>query len=551
LVFIDPVLNCDGTMRLDVTETGTEFYHVDDQFDPQYVRRDILTMVPGGYQTVPVWTSPDLTNAWNEYIYRRLDADVAFERYNAKIQGIVEPLKVRVISKGEAAPYYASRGLQKALHGALRQQPCFRLIGRPLDATAVTDIYRDGDTWLSADYKAATDNLSASLSEMILDEMTAGYPEDLRTVWKKVLAPHSISYPRFDGKPKIPDVDQTNGQLMGSILSFPVLCLANLILFLWFESKCGRKATLGAANRSVLINGDDLLARVNVAEFPIYQDLAKRIGLPLSVGKTYTHPVVLNVNSTCYHANARGVTRVDYLNTGLLFGQGKVMSTEEGETRSVSATFNEVVKGALPGRQCEIAAKFIAQNSEAILRETTVRGFVRNLFLPEALGGVGQTPPLGFRVRFTSDQKRVAYHLYNENRFMWVHGGVPVTPVYHEMTVPKSPWELAKIAEQLRPRMARKGRLGVRKFIGAKFYDSTVPRWFLPGEDVGYYRRLHLLAAEHGQKGLVPESVCVYDEEPLRGTPFQDLATDLEEAISGDHELIVSLGMSRYENPLL
>jgi len=60
-------------------------------------------------------------------------------------------MKVRVISKGPAIPYYRAKELQKALHSALRGMPQFRLIGRwlcPTDLMDLDDSRSESDSWI-------------------------------------------------------------------------------------------------------------------------------------------------------------------------------------------------------------------------------------------------------------------------------------------------------------------------------------------------------------------------------------------------------------------
>jgi hypothetical protein len=403
------------------------------------------------------------------------------------------------------------------------------------------DINRPGDVWLSADYKAATDNLSARLSAWILEQLTQGHPYEWRRLWQLVLAPHDCEYPSKSG---VEPVRQTNGQLMGSILSFPVLCLANLLLFLWFEKKCGRRATLKSACQSVLINGDDLVARINRSEFPIFQDLARRIGLPLSVGKTYVHEKVLNVNSTCYHYHTEHTPqKVCFLNTGLLFGQGKVMSHQEAdgsevvETRHVTSTFNEYVQGALPGRQCEAAADFIRQNTETLQNEC--RG--RNMFLPEALGGMGCVPPLGFSVKFNSGQKRLAKQLWESDRYLYVHDGVAPFRAIPARSGFKAdyPWSLLSL-EQREKRSLKRSRINfsVRRFVGRQLVRSPVPRectW----DELRIHRIRLELAQRHGRmvhgisvvafRDECPDGVLPSIESIESALPFGELVLPLME----------------------
>jgi hypothetical protein len=178
---------------------------------------------------------PDGEEEWNSLFsnaskQRLLEA----ETLHCVIQGVIEPNKVRVISKGPGHHYYLARTLQKALASALRDIPCFVLTGRTLSPTDLIDLSasrQPGDEWFSIDYSAATDGLSTSLSREIFETLLSPIltTEELRRAWL-VLGPHQFSYPcgeALDG-PYL----QRNGQLMGSPLSFPFLCLANLCLYL-------------------------------------------------------------------------------------------------------------------------------------------------------------------------------------------------------------------------------------------------------------------------------------------------------------------------------
>ena len=60
----------------------------------------------------------------------------------AKVEAVLEPFKVRTISKGESLPYYLGKRVQRVLHTAMRSMDCFRLIGRPLDPPDLLDLVR-------------------------------------------------------------------------------------------------------------------------------------------------------------------------------------------------------------------------------------------------------------------------------------------------------------------------------------------------------------------------------------------------------------------------
>lgn len=357
----------------------------------------------------------------------------------ARVEAVLEPLKVRTISKGPAVEYNAAKPVQKKLHSILRRMNPFRLIGRPFRQTDLVDIRRaqerlgslEDHEWLSIDYSSATDGLSARLSAGILEEILGSLAFENLGYFRmltSVLAPHRISYPTVAGT-QLEDVDQQNGQLMGSPLSFPVLCIANLALYLLVRSITRPDASLEDLMDAVLINGDDMLYIGTEEEWKLHHEFGSWFGLAMSPGKAYKHKVYANINSVCSHYDLRWESTpkvIPFLNVGLMLGNHKVLGKVESGGKAltkvkftseialsrddvktgapVSACFNEVVNGALPGRQADIAKMYISINGDAIKAEC----WGRNLFLPTSVGGLGQTAPLGFRTKVTDEQVALA-----------------------------------------------------------------------------------------------------------------------------------------------
>lgn len=372
----------------------------------------------------------------------------------ATIQAVLEPLKVRVISKGNAAPYYISKRLQKALHGVMREMDCFRLIGAPLGAVDLVDLalnpVQTGTgqlEWFSIDYSAATDRLSARLSASILNYLVEGQDLAMQNVWRAVLAPHFCKYP-FPFDSAVPAVQQVNGQLMGSILSFPILCLANLGLYLTTIQEDSR--SLSDKLKGVLVNGDDMLYVAPASLWKVHVQNGLRVGLTMSPGKAYHHPVYANANSACYHFDLNqlktttivrltGMRReggiptpvwsefksfasrsstpfsIPFLNTGLYFGQNKVLGGDDHDVeKSYSSTINRLVQGALPGKAADLLAMYISRHKSELNKECVGR----NLFLPESLGGMGVNPVEGFAsTKITIAQRALAKQMMVSNPF--------------------------------------------------------------------------------------------------------------------------------------
>jgi len=348
-------------------------------------------------------------------------------RLPCMIQGVIEPLKVRVISKGPAAPYYLSKAFQKALHTEMRNMDCFRLIGRPISATDLIDLDRnsvrmrmfEGRQWFSIDYSAATDGLSARLSAAILSALLPdGMSDRERSRLLSVLAPHRCEYPPKSG---VEPVDEVNGQLMGSILSFPVLCLANLGLYLAVIQADSRPLPQKLAG--VLVNGDDMLYVAAPSLYERHAQLGRKCGLELSVGKSYRHRTFASANSTCFHSPldqtprfngpklAPGVRQISYLNTGLFFGAGKVHGVSSIEGRDASESGRLEVLGKLlsgcwsTSQEKDLASMYFARHRVEISEEAQGR----NYFVHRSLGGCGVTVPEGWKWTTTARHRAIAF----------------------------------------------------------------------------------------------------------------------------------------------
>jgi len=403
------------------------------------------------------YRKPVAERAWNDSV----NGEAFFyhgQSLRATIQVVLEPLKTRVISKGEATPYYLSKPLQVKIHDILRRREEFRLIGRPLSATDLMDLEENrvqGGVgryeWFSIDYSAATDGLSARLSASIMARLLRGQRSDLLPIWMSVLAPHLCRYP-FPHDDVLP-IQQVNGQLMGSILSFPILCLANLGLYLHCIKDDPRP--LKQKLKGVLVNGDDMLYVARRSRWATHVAQGEKVGLHMSPGKAYHDRVFANANSACFHFplldenrqghfvtehwTSSGSTKWDdtfiparfvdsrtatpkaipFLNSGLYFGQNKVMNkvSETGsEVQSRVSVIEELLRGCRAGmksRLQEIFAGYLKRHKAEIFQET---GF-RNLFISRGLGGMGLTPHPDLSFRITDSQRRLAYRLYHESRY--------------------------------------------------------------------------------------------------------------------------------------
>jgi len=214
-----------------------------------------------------------------------------------KAQAILEPLKVRMITVG-SGDNWALKPLQKAMFNALSRWKCFKPCFTPDYDKEIEELMSIEGNWLSGDYSAATDGLHSQIMGVAIEQIAnilQDYSPELIPYLLKEGLPHTVVYPPWTG---IEPITQTNGQLMGSLLSFPILCLANAFTI------C--KAT-GTSLETLpgLIHGDDVLARLNRNQFSRWGTIAGQIGLELSIGKNYYSPRWGSIDSQIFFEGKR------------------------------------------------------------------------------------------------------------------------------------------------------------------------------------------------------------------------------------------------------
>jgi hypothetical protein len=198
-----------------------------------------------------------------------------------KAHALPEPLKVRMITIGEVDTKVL-QPLQKALWAGLGRCPQFCLTNGVKDLedfaedtlpwiyrieAVIRNIREQGDlredcpVWLSGDYTAATDNFPMWATEALMEGILECIDHEPTKRWARwEISPHRMYYPERD-----PEM-QTSGQLMGSLLSFPLLCLLND--FVMKES--------GFDPNTYLVNGDDVVARSSLEKIETWRSLAPR-----------------------------------------------------------------------------------------------------------------------------------------------------------------------------------------------------------------------------------------------------------------------------------
>jgi hypothetical protein len=242
---------------------------------------------------------------------------------------IAEPMKVRTVTIAEALPYWYASLLQPYLWGTVSRHPTFKLTSTPISVERITrqlgkgSLGLDSSWYLSGDYAGATNNLKAWLVDKILDKWSslAGWSEDMyKTVYQGLHLHHIQSWLDSSfSEGADPDIsaDQQRGQLMGSPVSFPFLCLANAVVC-FTAAKLSKEDWKDFHSAPFLINGDDVSARVGEDYFKSWESIAGECGLVSSVGKTYFSQQFVIMNSTSYRCTSGTFELIPLLRWNLL-----------------------------------------------------------------------------------------------------------------------------------------------------------------------------------------------------------------------------------------
>jgi len=317
------------------------------------------------------------------------------EPITVRVHAVSEPLKARLITKGPSFRYWISRFFQKAMWQYLQGYVAFSLTGRPLLISDLNLMVARAKkmgfvftSFVSGDYSAATDGLDINFTKICFESFLAkcNYSGDLNEILRSVIYEHFITYPEWT---EIESFLQKNGQLMGSTLSFPILCMVNFICY-WKSMEEYAGFRINIHDLPVLVNGDDILFPSNDVLYKIWLNNIQKVGFKLSVGKNYVHHSVLTINSQCfsYSYGTDSFLPIKFVNCGLLTGQSKKGgSVSSRSDQSLTSIYNELIENSPdPVRTHK---RFLFYYKDIVKQHTEFGGLSMNLFADINYGGLG------------------------------------------------------------------------------------------------------------------------------------------------------------------
>lgn len=184
---------------------------------------------------------------------------------------------------------------------------------------------RKGEVFVSGDYESATDNISSDVVRAVLVALrgTSGLPG---SVWDLALT-RSQSFLEGPGCCGV----QSRGQLMGTFLSFPLLCLVNYLTFRWLVPRPGVP---------VRVNGDDIVFRASPSEAERWLGGVGGAGLVLSRGKTLVHESCFTLNSALFRGGRFKAHALPFVRSRALFDKPSSPSAWAGQYASLCPGFS-------------------------------------------------------------------------------------------------------------------------------------------------------------------------------------------------------------------
>jgi len=378
------------------------------------ILEDCLPVLPD--ITSIIYDDSGLCAAWKETM-DQIELSLQSEEPLVEPVGLSEALKVRVISKGPPKLYTYFSPLQKFMHSTLRKIPAFGLIGTPVTEEIINKTFKrmilDEDIIINGDYQASTDNLRGWVTETIAHELCEVLNENVTVENDGRLIDYELLKRSLTGHKFVMEdgsiLPQTDGQLMGSVTSFPILCIANAAMCRWaLEVSDGIQYSVNRESKDrrvpLLVNGDDMTMHGRRKYLRKNWEAATSFGgLSTSPGKTLfslpDRPIVV-INSATYDYVEKEFHERKYVNLGIV--KGFTRSTSNVETsvqgnnlKSVGkhkyeelGTLHRELKRSCPEEVWEEVSQMFIDNNRDILEQRPNIPWIT----PEYLGGPGLVP---------------------------------------------------------------------------------------------------------------------------------------------------------------
>jgi hypothetical protein len=209
---------------------------------------------------------------------------------------------------------------------------------------------------VSGDYRAATDNLPTEVASAILLEAAKSSAVVPTSVWAYALEMLRPVVSFRDSSGLWDSFEVRRGQMMGSYLSFPLLCLQNFVAFRYALFTAGRSRE----RLPLLINGDDILFQSDESFFDHWKSVVGMVGLEVETSKTSFSSSYGTINSTLVRWRRQRLRVVPTVRLGVL--------RHRDYLNGIGRSFSSFVRGLPPDVAWAAGKEFFRWNVSALRR---------------------------------------------------------------------------------------------------------------------------------------------------------------------------------------
>lgn len=290
-----------------------------------------------------------------DYVLEVLTTEAPFELCPSRVTSVETGGKQRIVSVGDVN-MNLFRPLHSAIYNHLSSFPWLvRGDAKPSKFREFTRVR--GELFCSGDYESATDNLNSEVQNKILDLIlhnAVSVPKGIKeSAWQMLRT--KLRFP--DGSVR----EQRRGQLMGNLLSFPLLCIVNYLAFRFYSKTKGKEAP-------VRINGDDIVFRAPRDVIDRWMEGVRGSGLVLSAGKTMVDATYFSLNSTLFRATDRKVGYVPFVRATCLFPREDGVASLQGRWSSLVVGFHTHRRSAWRVEFLKLNRKYVIQSCRSVTR---------------------------------------------------------------------------------------------------------------------------------------------------------------------------------------
>jgi hypothetical protein len=203
----------------------------------------------------------------------------------------------------------------------------------------------------------------------------------------------AIKIDQFEIEHKVHEIptgaDQKQGQLMGSVVSFPYLCIINAaVCWMSMSNDMPNQELCKLRDLPLLINGDDCVFTGTAKLMEKWEKSIKYVGFSSSMGKTYfVKRDILVMNSMTFVWSARESRWVywKYINFGLVRGVNKAGETQQNPFAYASIQKDLIEK--TPHHFQQAVMKLFFRNHMKTFQSTGLP-----FYMPQWSGGLGLIP---------------------------------------------------------------------------------------------------------------------------------------------------------------